>query len=224
MARSPDNQDSHPRPQPHRQRIPVVPDAPQGPYLLQHQPLRGSTQAVALVAEGQVSEQRLRLQETQDFTINHAGPSITFVRDVSAASAVIVAYSFVGVFTVQDFQQGLLVEVFATDVPQVEQLASLTSGALLTAHDELLDAYNRDPVFQTTYTAGSVTTAHRLSRLHLLTAQMAYTPSLKMTLGLRVSGQITAARAIQGGFGLIEKVHSPGVASTHSVDIEIDLK
>jgi hypothetical protein len=223
-SQAPDNQDSRPRPQPHQQRIAVVPAAPQGPYVLQHPPLRGTVQATAVVAEGQVAERRLRLQETQDFAIDAAGPSITFIRDVSAASAVLVGYSFVGIFTVHDFQQTLVIEIIAADVPQVEQLASLTTGTLFTAQGELLDACNRDPVFQTTYTAGSVTTTHRLSRLHLLTAQMAYAPSPKMTLNVRVSGQITAARALEGGFGLIEKVHSPGASSNLPVDVEIGLE
>jgi hypothetical protein len=221
---APDSPNSQPRPQPHRERIALNPSAPDSPYLLHHQPLRGSAQAVAIVAEGEISEQRLRLQETQDYTVDYAAPSITFRRFMPAASAVHVSYSFVGIFTIQDFQQALLVDVFAADVPQLEQLASLTTGALLTAHDDLLDAYNRDPVFQTTYTSGSVTTTHRLSRVQLLTAHMAYTPSIKIALGLQVAGQLTASRAIQDGFGLIEKVRSPGATSIHPVDIEIGVE
>lgn len=224
VRQAPESQNSQPRPQAHRQRIEVAADAPQGPYALPHQPLQGNSHAVAILAEGQVAEQRVRLQEHKDFTIDYAASAVTFLRDVSSADAVLLTYSFVGIFTVQDFQQTLQVEVYAATIAAVEQLASLASGTLLTAHDELIDAYNRDPAFQTVYTAGDVTTTHRLGRLQIQGAQTSYAPVPKMTLSFLAAGQITAARLIHDGFGLIEKVRSPGVTSEHPVDIEIGVE
>jgi hypothetical protein len=224
IRQAPESQNSQPRPQGYRQRLAVSEVTPAGPYALDHQPLQGTAQAVAIFAAGQVAERRVRLQEGKDFTINYAAQSISMIFEVSQADTIALTYSFVGVFTVRDFEQGLLLDIFAAEVLQMEQLASLASGVLLVFHDELVEAFNQDPAFQTIYTAGAVTTTHLLSRLQFQSGHLIYTPALKMSLTFMASGQITAARAITEGFGLIAKIHSPGITSEHPVDIEIELE
>lgn len=221
LQQAPESPNSQPRPQGYKQRITVNIVAPAGPYPLDHQPLKGTAQASAIFSVGDVSERRVRLQEIKDFTIDYAAPSVAMIYDVSGADLLLLRYSFPGVFTVRDFEQVLSLDVYGSDIDTVEQLASLASGVLLTHHDEVVEACNQDPAFQTIYTSGNVTTSHSLNRLQYQSGLVVFTPSLRMTLTFMASGQILATRAISEGFGLIQKIHSPGIVSEHPVDIDI---
>jgi len=216
-----DSGSGQPRPQTYRQQITVAAGTPQGPYALDHQPLAGTAQGLAIFSPDVPAERRVPLRDRTDFTIDPTGATVTFIADVAAAGIVVLTYSFVGIYTVQDFEQALLVDVYAADTTTMERLASLASGTLLTAHDDLVGACNSTP---SVYTAGAITTTHHLSRFQLLGAEITSDPALRMSLSLAVQGQILAARAAVGGFGLITTINSrPGAPANGPVDVDIGL-
>lgn len=211
---------SRPRPQEFRQDITVEAANPQGPYALTKTPLRGSTQGQIIFDLGAVAERRVTVLENKDFTIDYQTPAITFSADLAEASVVRLTYSFVGVFAVKEFEQRFLVDIYEADLALVEQWASLATGMILTNHDELIEQYNITA--KTEYVANQFITRHTLDRLHILEGSPGRQESaLTMQLTYKAIGQVTLIKEIIDGFGLIEKIHSPGQISEHPVDVEI---
>jgi hypothetical protein len=104
----------------------------------------------------------------------------------------------------------------------VEQWASLINSMLLTNQNELIEHYNLTD--KTEYTANQYLSTHSIDRINLLTGvPEALNQSIKFQFTFEVHGQIKLAKEIEGGFGLIEKIHSPGSTSVHPVDIEVGL-
>jgi len=214
---------SGPRPQEFRQEIPVEAGSPQGPYPLAKTPLPGSAQGQLIFDPGEVTERRVTVLENKAFTIDYQTPAVSFSADLSEASLIRLTYSFVGVFTVKEFQQQFLVDVYDTGMAAVEKWASLANGMILTSHDELIEQYN--VTAKTEYIANQFITRHTLGRLQSLEGSPGRQESaLKMQLTYSATGYITLIKEIVDGFGLIQKIHSPGQISDHPVDIEIGLE
>lgn len=108
---------------------------------------------------------------------------------------------------------------------EVEKLASLIAGTILTYHDNLLEAYNQNPAYKTEYNAANVGTTHLLNRILFLEGNHENEPSLlKFRLKFKVAGQIQAAPEIVESFGILEKIHSPGLICDQSIDININVE
>lgn len=217
-----DDASSQPRPQPITQIIPVNVGTPQGPYSLSKTPLQGTLRCKIIFNKGAVDERKLTLQENADFTTDYSTAEVLFNTSIEEADEIVLDYSFVGVYTLREFQQSLLLDVYAASVSESEQLAALSSSMILTQQNELLDHFN--VVDPTEYIANQYVTKHSLDRIDL----MAGAPETQSNVyqyqsTFQVHGQIKYTKAIVDGFGLIEKVHSPGVDSEHPVDIEVNL-
>ncbi len=218
-----DESTSQPRPREMRETIATGKTHPEGPYPLARTPLAGSLRCRAVFAPGELTERSVTLVEDRGFTVDPAGPSITFTADVAGSGEIRLVYSFVGVFTVRELRQELLADVHDKKASTVERLSSLVAGIVLTEHDEILDHVNR--VKSVTYTADRYTTAHTFDRLTLVDG-----PAVEVSGGVvhqrlrfRATGRLEATRALADGFGLIERVHSPGRISKHPVDVEPEL-
>jgi hypothetical protein len=214
---------SEPRPQEFTQEIPVNLADPQGPYALAKTPLPMSTLCRLVLDKGTLDERRVLLQEDDDFTINYQDAEITFSAEISMASSILLRYSFVGVFTVQDFRQDFQVEIYEANHGLAEKWAALVMAAILTNHDELLEHYNTTN--KTVYSAGALSSTHSLTQLQPLAGAPSATSSgVKWQLTFRVAGQLILTKAITDGFSLIEKIRSPGRHSDFPVDIDAELE
>lgn len=214
---------SAPQPEEIRQKFAVNQSSPFEAYLMAKTPLQGSVRCKVFFSEGTVSERQIWLQEKQDFTVNYATRQCFLIYDLSDADSFLLIYSFVSVFILRGFTQELLVDVYADTSSNVEKLVSLVVGTTIVNHDALIAAYNQDPAYTTTYNARSVGTDHQLSQIQFLGGTPEQLPILKTNLNFLVSGQIKATREITEGFGLIEKIHSPGRISDQPIDIVIQV-
>jgi len=214
---------SQPRPQELTQEIPVNLADPQGPYALAQTPLHMSALCKLVLDKGTLDERRVLLQEGHDFTIDYPNAEITFSTDISMADSILLRYSFAGVFTVQDFRQDFLIEVYDANHGAAEQWAALVMAAVLTNHDELLEHYNTTS--KTAYSAGVFGSTHSLAQLLPLGgAPGAAGTNLRWQLTFKAAGQLFLTKAITEGFGLIEKIRSPGHHGDFPVDIGVELE
>lgn len=214
---------SQPRPQEFRQEIAVNESTPQGPYSLAKTPLQRSTLCKVIFDQGILTERKIMLVEDKDFTINYQGATILFSYDLAEASSVRLKYSFVGVFTVREFQQEFLADIYDDDKAAVEKWASLTTAMILTSHDELVEGYNL--IARTEYVANRFTTSHTIGQIQVLEGVLGRSDStFSLQLKYNVAGQVKLTKEIVDGFGLIERIHSPGRISEHPVDIDIGVE
>ena len=157
---------SQPRPQELRQEIAVNASNPAGPYSLAKTPLEQSTLCQIIFDKGTVTERQITLVENKDFDINYQNAAISFSFDLSEASSIILQYSFVGVFTIREFQQEFLVDIYDVNLADVEKWSSLVTGIILTNHDELLEHYNL--IEKTEYLANQFITTHTIDQIQIL--------------------------------------------------------
>jgi hypothetical protein len=158
------------------------------------------------LAEGTLTEKQIWLQEKQDFTINYTTKECNFIYDISKAESILFIYSFVGIFSLRNFEQELFIEVQAATINELEKLTALIAGSILTYHDQLIEAYNQDPTYKTEYNADSLRILAQLRQIQFLAGNPADTSSIKITLKFLVTGQLKATRAISEDFGIIEKI------------------
>jgi len=214
---------AEPTPQELRQKLAVSPTSPAGPYLLTKTPLLRSVRCKVFFEEGNLSERQVWLQEPQDFTIDYATRQCSFSYDLTDADSILFIYSFVSVATLRGFIQDLFIDIAATSLGEMEQLASLIAGTILTHQSALITACNQDPSHITVYDSGGVSTQHQLSQIQFLEGKLEVAASSKTQLRFSVAGQIRATREITEGFGLIEKIHSPGRLSDQAIDIAVEV-
>ena len=196
-----ENTSNQPRPEEFREKLAVSQQNPLGPYILVKTPLQGTVQCQVFFAEGSLTEQQIWLQEKQDFTINYKTKECNFTYDISQAESILLIYSFVGIFSLRNFEQELFIEVQAATINELEELTALIAGSILTYHDQLID-----PTYQTEYNADSLRILAQLRQIQFLAGNPADTSSIKMKLKFLVTGQLKATRAISEEFGIIEKI------------------
>lgn len=215
-----DEATGQPRPRDRRQEIAVSETAPAGPYPLAQTPLADSLRCRIVFDKGELEERSVALREGHDFTIDPTAPSISFTYGITGADEIQLSYSVVGVFVVRELCQDLLADVYGKTVAAVERLSSLVTGIVLIDQNVLLEQVNR--VAPTSYGVGRYATLHLFDRLVLLdgTAIEVSNNVVHQRLHFRATGRLEATRALEDGFGLIERVHSPGRVSEHPVDIE----
>ncbi|WP_239698053.1 hypothetical protein [Microcystis aeruginosa] len=201
-----ENTSNQPRPEEFREKLAVSQEKPLGPYILAKTPLQGTVQCQVLFREGTATEEEIWLQEKQDFIINYKTQECNFTYDISQAESILLIYSFVGIFSLRNFEQELFIEVQAATINKLEELTALIAGSILTHHDQLIEAYNQDPAYKTEYNADSLRILAQLRQIQFLAGHPADTSSIKMKLKFLVTGQLKATRAISEEFGIIEKI------------------
>ncbi|CCI03453.1 hypothetical protein [Microcystis aeruginosa] len=201
-----ENTSNQPRPEEFREKLAVIQGKPLGPYILAKTPLQGTVQCQAFFAEGTLTEKQIWLQEKQDFIINYKTQECNFTYDISKAKSILFIYSFVGIFSLRNFEQELFIEVQAASINELEKLTALIAGSILTHHDQLIEAYNQDTTYKTEYNAASLGILAQLRQIQFLAGNTADTSSIKMKLKFLVTGQLKATRAISENFGIIEKI------------------
>jgi hypothetical protein len=121
----------------------------------------------------------------------------------------------------QEFHQELFIEVLSPDPASVERLSSLSGSIVFTHHDELIQTYNQTS--RTIYSTNVYLSEHWIGRLAWIDSHADYVVSPGVKMRFQVSGQLKHIRAVLGGFGLIEKIHTPGTSATEGVNIEPEL-
>lgn len=208
-----------PRPQPARQHIALT-AANAGPYPLDHTPLQGTARGTLILDEDALTERREMMLEGQNFQIDYQQPALTLAQAPPSGSALLLTYSFAGLFTVREFQQALLIDVYDATWAAVEQWASLTTGALLTHLDELTTGATTQYLSQKT-----VTIIHTIDRIDLL-GGTPLTPEgqpeiVRLQLTFTVAGRLHLIKELTDSVALIEQIHSPGKTPTDGVDIDV---
>lgn len=138
----------------------------------------------------------------------------------SAPSAVLkVDYSFPGVFTVREFEQALLVDVYDAGGAGVSKLGSLAAGVLLTWQEELRSAAEVEHV-----TKRTVSTSHRITRLDFVDgAPEVFAAGAHLRLTFKATGQMRLMREAAGSFGIIERIRSPGATAPGAVALDVEV-
>ena len=217
-----DASSSQPRPQPFTEEIRVKPDHPHGPYALAKTPLSASVQCNLILDKDKLDERRCLLSEGSDFTVDYQQARITFHADIAKAGSILLRYSFVGVYTVQNFSQDFLIEVYDSTHALTEKWLSLGLSAVLTYHDELLEHYNTTD--KTVYGAGVLGTAHQLAQIRSTGCVPAKSKNICWQLSFKASGQLMLTRTVTDGFNLLERIRSPGKHSGQAIDIDVGLQ
>lgn len=221
-----DGRSSEVRPQANKEVISVDGVTPQGPYPLAQVPLKGSALSRLVLDVGTVDERGLLLQENKDFTIDYAAPAISFSTDISSGDEFELSYNFPGIFTYRDFEQEFFLDVIADGWPEGENLASLALTIFLTQYSESLQDFNEDN--PTTYSSGNYFSRHRIKQVDFMKVEEGNeeyggNDFWRRRMVFQVKGSLHSIRTDNSGFGLIEKVRSPGADSSHAIDIRPEL-
>jgi hypothetical protein len=224
-SRSARDSSNQPRPQSYLQEI--TPAKNRKNYKLDQTPLDGTLRCVIVIGKDSPEEQRLTLVETDDYQLSADSTTVGLTAQgkarVDTADSLLVTYSFVGTFALQEFQQLFHADVRAAALSDAEQWASLFVGLMATSHDALIDAYNASSV---NYQAGDFVTRHLLDGFSFQgsTTDIA-TDSATIHLTYQVTGRLELSRVKPPDFGLIEKIVSPGrTASKLLTDIEVKVE
>jgi hypothetical protein len=218
-----DSASSQPRPQEFREELAINNASPLGPYALARTPLTTSALCKLVLDQGTLDERQVLLIEGADFSVDYQNARITLAHAVTGASTLLVRYSYVGVFTVQDFSQKFSVDIYDKDFAAVEKWAALANSVILTSRDDLLNFYNQTS--PTTYTAGAYASTHMISQLQALGGVPALaTAGVKLQFMFNVNGQLKLTKEIGPDFGLIQHIRSPGRSTVAPVDIDIGLE
>lgn len=214
------NAAQQPRPQPTQARIPVDSARPQGPYRLAHTPLRQSARVDIILAEGMVDERRLMLIEGEDFDVDYREATLSLREQPDSAGLILLRYAYVSIFTVQEFQQELLIDIYDDDLRAVEPLASLISGIILTNSTNFIETFNTRA--KTEYQAGPYATTHTIAQINLLEGLTNRLETIySLQLKFNVIGQLMLIKEVVDGFGLIEQIYSPGKTPRPGVEIDV---
>lgn len=210
------------RPQERKDRLVVDINTPQGPYTLPKTPLEGSLICHVLFNEGQLGEKQRLMIEQKDFTMNYVNRQMTFSTSIVGASSIRVSYVFPGVFTIREFNQDFFIALFDSPNDHLERLTAVTTAIVLTNHDALLEQFNT--LDRTQHTIGNYQSAHTLREIRLVQAtptEIPDTPS-SWLLQFTVSGVIKVTKEISSGYGIIQKIVSPG-RTGQGVDVDVNL-
>ena len=216
-----DSTNSTVRPQDRKDRF-VVSNPGQGPYTLPKTPLEGSLLCQVVFNENAMGEHRRLMLEKKDFTLNYATQQLIFTTDISAASAIYVQYSFPGVYTLRSFEQDFFMDVFCDTLEQLELISAIATTIILTNLNELLERYNK--IEPTQYSLTNYQSVHSVRTVHL----QSHTPNFATQspflnhVQFLAGGDVKAIKEISSGYGIIEKIVSPGRIG-QGVDVDINL-
>jgi hypothetical protein len=197
-----------------RERIPVNVVTPQGPYLLDNQPLDGTVEVKVVFAEDLVDEYATTLLPVTDFTVNIATRELTILEPIAGASALRVTYSFVGNASIREFEQAFGISLFLDGWDDLNQLAGLVTAIVHSQQALLLEQFNF--LSPTSHTANGFFCQVALQRLSLISmtiperADAQHLDDLEVILNFQVTGTEQLGKSLSGGFGLIESVHTRG--------------
>jgi hypothetical protein len=210
------------RPQERKDRFLVNVNAPQGPFNLSKTPMEDSLTCQVVFKENELGETRRMMMEHKDFTIDYINRRLTFSTSTIGASSVLVTYVFPGIFTVREFHQDFFIDVFDNPIPHLERLSSVINAMVLTNHDSILEEFN--VLNKTQHSIGNYQSEHTLRSIRFL--EMTPLDSLDSpsvwSLKYEVSGMLKVTKEISSGYGIIEKIVSPG-RTGEGVDVDVNL-
>ncbi len=231
---------SEPRPEEFRENMPVDAQNPLGPYPLIKTPLQTASVFCKAIFSPNTLEEYSRLLiegKDKDFTVDYqANPvSITFnskldpqtgeeTHIITKADQVHFRYSFVGVFTLQEFRQDFLIDVYGANILEAEKWAALATAVVLTRHDEIKENFNSPDLAG--HAVSTYSLKSRISNIRFLQSAPDFSGGdFKLQLRFRTQGQLKFIQSEVGGYGIISEIRSPGKAGVPgSVEIDIGLE
>lgn len=170
-------------------------------YQLDKTPVQGFTLCHLVIEQ----EQSI-LQEDTDFTIDYQQATITFKKDLSKASKILIEYSFMSILVIRDFIQDFFIDIFDNKLANIEQYSSLISGIILTSNDELIKSYNFNSQL-TQYQTNQIVTTHLISQIRLINGNYTnlFSP-FKFQLKFQVIGQLKLSKTVGESVSPIQKI------------------
>jgi hypothetical protein len=211
-----------PRPQEYRQRIEVTDDSSTHYYPLSHIPLEGSVRVRLVTNPDQLTERTVSLIEPQDFVVDYMQGVVSFKQSLPLGSLVLVQFSFAGIFTLREFTQDLLIEIFGANELDLEQWTTLVTAIVLTSQTELIEQYNANNT--SGYREGLFAANSTIAQIALLEIVPDYAANpLYTQLHFQVQGQLKLTKESSDKAFLIKKVHSLGQVSDFPIDINLEI-
>lgn len=170
-------------------------------YQLDKTPVQGFTLCYLVIEQ----EQSI-LQENTDFRIDYQQATITFKKDLSKASKIILDYSFMSVQVIREFVQDFYIDILDNNLSNIEKYSSLISGIILTSNDELVTSYNVNSAL-TQYQTNQIVTTHLVSQIRLINGNYTnlFSP-FKFQLKFQVIGQLTLSKTVRESVSPIQEI------------------
>lgn len=226
LTSPPDDSSAQPRPVEGREAIAVNGGNPAGPYALGSQPLEGSVEMKVVYDEGLVSEYSETLLPGIDFTVDLQASEFTVVKDITGASVLRVKYSFVGIATIQEFEQDFHISVYLDTWTDTDKWLGLPLSIIQSRHAEIVEQFNF--LQPTNINVNSFMAQPFIQKVRFLRMDQVPRTSrqrlaeINWLMHFQVKGQLRLGQSLSGGFGIISNIHTRG-ASGPGVDIRPDL-
>jgi len=106
----------------------------------------------------------------------------------------------------REFEQEFFIEVYDTNLENLEKFASLIFGIILTNSEDLLQEYN--VTASTSYQSQEITTVHIINQINVLeTIYKTTVDTQKFELKLQAKGQLKLLRNIPGNLSTIQNIN-----------------
>jgi hypothetical protein len=199
-----------PRPQPTRQIIEVKSARSKKKYKLTPTPLKDSARCKLILGKDTLTESQQMLLEDKDFTIDYPKSTISLLCDLKPPSRVLLDYSFAGIFTIREFKQELIIDIYDTQMAAVEKWTALTTGIILMNVKALIESCNNGD--EVGYQSKQIAATPYIDRIQIMEG----TPILRQDacqfkLKCHAAGHLKLAKEISDGFNRIEQVLGPEI-------------
>jgi hypothetical protein len=204
----------------------------QGPYTLSQSPLEGSIscrfnwQKPGDEFEGKKQRIYPRVNGLGDgFEVDLGTKKLTvfFAAPLPETPTLEVDYNYPAVFTMCEFHQVLLLEVFASSAAEAEKWASLAAAVVTTRSKSLLEEANQNSNFQS---SGSYV-SRSLFNTFQMSDGLVDRPAnnvFRYLLNFNITGQLILERTFTDSVDVIRKIYSPGHKSdAGTINIEANL-
>lgn len=202
--------DGQPRPQPARQIMEIKSARSKKKYKLIPSPLKDSARCKLILGKGTLTQSQRVLLEGEHFTIDYPKSTISLLCDLKPPSHVLLDYSFAGIFTIREFKQQLMIDIYDTNMAAVEKWTALTTGMILINVETLIESCNRGN--ELGYQSNRITATPCIDRIHVMEGTpIPRQDACQLQLKFLAEGHLKLAKEITDGFNLIEQVLGPEV-------------
>jgi hypothetical protein len=196
-----DSSSSQPQLQELHQEIIIDHSQPAITYQLDKIPVEGFTLCHIVIRQ-----EKSILQEDIDFNIDYQEGTITFKRDLSNVSKILIDYSFISILLIREFSQVFFIDIFDRELINIEKYSSLILGIILTGNEELIKNYNFNSQFKK-YQTNQVLTTNLISQIRLIDGNYAnLIAPFKFQLKFQVIGQLKFSKTVREPLSTIETV------------------
>lgn len=202
--------DGRPRPQPTRKIIEVKRAGSKKKYKLAPTPLKDSARCKLILGKDTLTESQRMLLENEDFTIDYPKSTISLLCDLKPPSRVLLDYSFAGIFTIREFKQELVIDIYDTQMAAVEKWTALTTAIILMNVEALIESCNNGD--KVGYQSNQIAATPCIDRIQIMEGTpISRQDACQLRLKCHAAGHLKLAKEITDGFNRIEQVRGPEI-------------